>query len=78
MSKVTGFGCSQGGVLAAYACITDPFTAALAGVAHYNVAGTAAQKHANAPASFKVTFIDELYLSTPLDIAHNSLEIEEA
>lgn len=78
MSKVTGFGCSQGGVLAVYACITDPFTAALAGVAHYNVAGTAAQKHANAPASFKVTFIDELYLSTPLDIAHNSLEIEEA
>ena len=31
MSKITGCGCSQGGVLAVYACVTDPFTAAVCG-----------------------------------------------
>ena len=78
MSKVTGFGCSQGGVLAVYACAADPFTAALAGVSHYNVAGTRAARTADAPASFKVAFIDELYRATPEDIAENPLTLEEA
>lgn len=78
MSKVTGFGCSQGGVLAVYACVADPFTAALAGVAHYNIAGTRAKQSASAPASFKVAFIDELYRVSPKDIANNPFEVEEA
>lgn len=78
MSKVTGFGCSQGGVLAVYACATDPFTAALAGVAHYNIAGRRAEELASAPASFKVAFIDELYRVSPEDIANNPFELEEA
>lgn len=77
MSKVTGFGCSQGGVLAVYACVTDPLTAALAGVAHYNCAGTRAERIASAPASFKVAFIDELYRVSPDDIANNPFELEE-
>ena len=78
MSKVTGFGCSQGGVLAVYACATDPFTAALASVAHYNIAGTRAEQSASASASFKVAFIDELYRVSPEDIANNPFEVEEA
>lgn len=78
MGKVTGFGCSQGGVLAVYATQADPFTAAVAGVAHYNVAGTRAAAAADAPASFKVAFIDELYRATPEEVAGNPLEIEEA
>lgn len=78
MSKVTGFGCSQGGVLAVYACVADPFTAALAGVAHYNIAGTRAEQSTSAPASFKVAFIDELYRVSPKDIANNPFEVEEA
>ncbi len=78
MGKVTGFGCSLGGVVAVYATQTDPFTAALAAVAHYNVAGTRAAAAADAPASFKVAFIDELYRATPDDIANNPLRIEEA
>lgn len=78
MSKVTGFGCSQGGVLAVYACVADPFTAALAGVAHYNIAGRRAEELASAPASFKVAFIDELYKVSPEEIAENPLEVEEA
>lgn len=78
MGKVTGFGCSLGGVAAVYATQAYPFTAALAAVAHYNVAGTRAAAAADAPASFKVAFIDELYRATPDDIANNPLRIEEA
>ena len=78
MSKITGCGCSQGGVLAVYACATDPFTAAICGTAVYNVAGTRAAAVADAPASFKVAFIDELYRATAQDIADNQLELEEA
>ena len=78
MGKVTGFGCSLGGVAAVYATQADSFTAALAAVAHYNVAGTRAAAAADAPASFKVAFIDELYRTTPDDIANNPLRIEEA
>ena len=43
MSKITGCGCSQGGVLAVYATCADAFTAAVAGTAHYNL-GCALQK----------------------------------
>ena len=78
MSKITGCGCSQGGVLAVYACTADPFTAAVAGTAVYNVAGTRAAAAADAPASFKVAFIDELYRASARDIAENRLELEEA
>ena len=78
MGKVTGFGCSLGGVAAVYATQADPLTATLAAVAHYNVAGTRAAAAADAPASFKVAFIDELYRATPDDIANNPLRIEEA
>lgn len=78
MEKVTGFGCSQGAVLAVYATATNPFTAALAAVAHYNVAGSRAAKVADAPASFKTAFIDELYRATARDIADNPFSVEEA
>ena len=78
MGKVTGFGCSQGGVLAVYATQTDPFTAAVAAVNHYNLAGVAAAAAADAPASFKVAFIDELFRATPEAIAGNSIEIQKA
>ena len=78
MSKITGCGCSQGGVLAVYACVADPFTAAVCGTAVYNLAGTRAAAVADAPASFKVAFIDELYRATAADVAGNPLELEEA
>ena len=78
MSKITGCGCSQGGVLAVYATCADAFTAAVAGTAHYNLAGTRAAAVADAPASFKVAFIDELYRATGEEIAANPMCVEEA
>ena len=49
-----------------------------AGVAVYNLAGARAEARVDAPGSFQVAFLDELYKATPEDIAHNPFEIEEA
>ena len=78
MEKVTGFGCALGGVAAVYAACADPFTAALTASAAFNLAATRAAAHTDAPASFKVAFLDELYHATPEDIAANPLTLEEA
>lgn len=76
MEKVTGFGCSLGGVAASYAAIAAPFVAALAASAHYDVAGVRAEQGASAPASFKVAFIDELYRLSADEIAACPLSLE--
>ena len=44
----------------------------------YNLAGSRAEAKVDAPGSFQVAFIDELYKATPEDIAANPFEIEEA
>lgn len=74
MEKVTGCGCSLGGVIAVYAAVTDPFTAACCGTFAYNLAGESASSAAVGPASFKSAFIDNLYtLTDKLDTAKFSL-----
>ena len=77
MEKITGSGCSLGGVIAVYLTATSPFIAALTGTAIYNLAGKRAAKKTNAPGSFQVHFLDELYKATGEDIANNPFEIEE-
>ena len=79
MAQITGSGCSLGGVCAVYAaCAETPLAAALAAVNVYNLAGERAAARVNAPASFQVAFLDELYLAKPADIAANPIEVEEA
>lgn len=68
-TMITGSGCSLGGVAAVYACVTDPFTAALTATNIYNLAGTRAEEASHGPASFKTAFLDELYLATAEEIA---------
>lgn len=77
MEKITGAGCSLGGVIAVYATAASPFIAALTGTAVYNLAGSRAEKKADGPASFQIQFIDELYKASAADIAGNPFEIEE-
>lgn len=77
MEKVTGFGCALGGVIAVYAAASTPLVAALAGSAAFNCAATRAAARTDAPASFKVAFLDELYHATPESVAANPLTIEE-
>lgn len=66
---ITGAGCSLGGVMAIYACVEEPFIAALTAVNIYNIAGQRAEKACEGPGSFQVHFLDELYRSTPDDVA---------
>lgn len=79
MAQITGSGCSLGGVCAVFAtCAETPFAAALAGVQAYNLAGARAEARVDAPGSFQVAFLDELYKASPEDIAANSFELQEA
>ncbi|MDW5563436.1 MAG: hydroxyethylthiazole kinase [Methanomassiliicoccus sp.] len=77
MNKITGSGCSLGGVVAVYAAVASPFIAALTATAMYNVAGARAEGRADGPGSFQVAFLDELYKATAADVAQSSFEIEE-
>lgn len=77
MKKITGSGCSLGGVAAVYATAASPFIAALTATAVYNLAGSRAENKADGPGSFQIQFLDELYKATAVDIANNPFEIEE-
>lgn len=77
MEKITGAGCSLGGVMAVYATASSPFIAALTATAVYNLAGNRAESKADGPGSFQIQFLDELYNATAEDVANNQFEIEE-
>jgi len=53
MEKITGAGCSLGGVIAVYATAASPFIAALTGTAVYNLAATRAEKRRMVPEVFR-------------------------
>lgn len=76
MEKITGSGCSLGGVCAVYAGVASPFIAALTATQIYNLAGKRAEAKVKAPASFQTAFLDELYLVSSEDVADNSFEIK--
>lgn len=76
MEKVTGCGCSLGGVAAVYAAAASPFIAALTATAVYNLAGRRAEEKVKGPGSFQMQFLDELYVATPEEIAGNPFELE--
>jgi hydroxyethylthiazole kinase len=80
LTYVTGSGCALGGVAAVYAAVTDPFTAALTATCIFNVASSRAAQTANAPGSFKVAFLDELYRASkdPQAVAQAEIALEEA
>lgn len=76
-TKVTGSGCSLGGVTAVYAAVADPLTAALTAVQIYNAAGSLAAKTAKGPGSFERDFIDALYNISAEDVANNPFTMVE-
>ena len=77
MEKITGAGCSLGGVAAVYATAASPFIAALTASAIYNLAGKRAEARCSGPGSFQVEFLDALYQASSADVAGNPLKIEE-
>lgn len=77
MECVTGSGCSLGGVIAVYIAVADPFIAAIAGTAAYNLAGRRAEAKAAGTGSFQQIFLDELYQASPEDISQNPISYKE-
>lgn len=77
MEKITGAGCSLGGVAAVYATVASPFIAACTAAAVYNLAGRQAEGCCSGPGSFQVAFLDALYQAEAVDIAQNPLKLEE-
>lgn len=77
LEKITGAGCSLGGVTAVYLTAASPFIAALTAASAYNLAGSRAERKVDGPGSFQVAFLDELYKASPADIAGNPFELEE-
>lgn len=75
--KITGAGCSLGGVAAIYATAATPFIAALTATAIYNLAGRRAGQRADGPGRFQAEFLDELYKASAADVANNPFEFEE-
>lgn len=77
LGKITGGGCALGGATSIYLTSSTPFIAALTAVSVFNLAGERAEEQTDAPASFQVAFLDELYKATPEDIADYHFEMEE-
>lgn len=78
MTCITGSGCSLGGVCAVYACVADPFVAALTATAAYNLAGLRAAETCSGSGSFQVAFLDALYNLTAEEVAEAPLELISA
>lgn len=78
LGKITGGGCALGGAASIYLTSSTPFIAALTAVSAFNLAGERAEEQTDAPASFQVAFLDELYKAAPEDIADYHFEMEES
>ncbi|KFI53951.1 hydroxyethylthiazole kinase [Bifidobacterium biavatii] len=73
MAKITGAGCSLGGVTATYLAVAEPLVAALAATLLYNRAGEIAEAKAEGPGSFQVHLLDALWNLTPEQIADSAI-----
>ncbi|MBR0060785.1 MAG: hydroxyethylthiazole kinase [Selenomonadaceae bacterium] len=70
-TKITGSGCALGGVMAIFLTVATPFISALTATTMFNLAGTKAAAESNAPASFKINFLDNLYELTAQEVSEN-------
>lgn len=73
MTKITGAGCSLGGVVGTYLAVADPLTAAMAASLHFNRAGEVAEAAAHGPGSFQTEFLDALWNVTAEQIAESTI-----
>lgn len=73
MTKITGAGCSLGGVTATYLAVAEPLTAALSASLLYNRASEIAEDASKGPGSFQVNFLDALWNVTAEQIAQSDI-----
>ena len=76
MTKITGAGCSLGGVAATYLAVSDPLTAALSASLLYNHAGEVADTTSHGPGSFQVAFLDALWNVTAEQVAKSEILVQ--
>ena len=76
MTKITGAGCSLGGVAATYLAVSDPLTAALSASLLYNRAGEVADTTSHGPGSFQVAFLDALWNVTAEQVAKSEILVQ--
>ena len=76
MTKITGAGCSLGGVAATYLAVSDPLTAALSASLLYNRAGEVADTTSHGPGSFQVAFLDALWNVTAEQVAESEILVQ--
>lgn len=69
MTRVTGVGCSLGGLMAGFAGVVEPLLAASAATALMTVAADKAMETAKGPGTFAVALLDQLELTTPKELA---------
>lgn len=63
MQYITGMGCALTSVITAFAaCAQDRLNATKNAVAYFNLCATLAKQNTNAPNSFRIAFLDNLYL----------------
>lgn len=68
MPRITAMGCALTGVVAAFCVGQETFSATVAALAYFGVAGEIAGKTAAGPGSFQVSFLDALYNLTPAEL----------
>ena len=73
MTKITGAGCSLGGVTATYLAVAEPLTAALAATLLYNRAAEIAEAKSDGPGTFQVHLLDALWNLTPEQVADSAI-----
>ena len=69
MSRISGTGCMASSIVGAFSAVSeDRVAATTAALAVFGLAGEKASRRSQAPASFKVALLDELYGLTPDDV----------
>jgi hydroxyethylthiazole kinase len=70
MGKITGTGCTATAIIGAFCAVdSDPFSAAIAALAYFGLAGEIAAHRAQSPGSFAVALLDALYEISPEQLA---------
>lgn len=69
LTRITGAGCALGGLVAAFAAVTEPLVAAVGASTALGLAAERAAEGAAGPASFQVALVDHLFALAPDDLA---------
>ena len=76
MTKITGAGCSLGGVTATYLAVAEPLVAAISASLLYNRASEIAEAKSSGPGSFQVALLDALWNVTAEEVAASEIIVD--